>query len=79
MNRDLRDYQPSGTYQAPRGRQSIEELSLNLRFYCCFAYGGLGIFTCYKVESGKAINEKYHEEYIKTKTLTFGSRSNNSV
>ena len=49
MNRNLRDYQPSGTHQAPRGRQSIEELSLSLSFYCCFAYDGLGIFTCYKV------------------------------
>ena len=31
MNRNWRDNQPSGTHQAPRGRQSIEELSLNLR------------------------------------------------
>ena len=34
-----------------------------------FSYDRHGILTSHKVETGKAINGKYYEDYIKKKTL----------
>ena len=68
MNWNWRDNEPNGTHQAPRGRQSTQS---KFKMSMIFAYDRHGILTSHKVESGKTINGKYCEEYIK-KTLKPG-------
>ena len=41
-----------------------------LKMLMIFAYDRHGILTSHKVESGKTINGKYYEEYIKKNTKT---------
>ena len=39
----------------------------NLKMLMIFAYDRHGILTSHRVESGKTINGKYYEEYLKTR------------